>query len=240
MVRNDRRTRLMPKIILGQLGVTLLIICIGLGIIFYAEGYRVDFATMKIVKTGVLYLEFEPHDVTINWDGQSRNESTSFVESLSPDFYSVSVTKTGFTPWDLQLQVLSQSVNDYSKIVLFRSSIPVVNLTDQNKIAILNAPTDVLASNAPDQLLFNAHEIWVGNQLVTRFAAPIQNAIWYPDLAHILYQQGKEIRVIEADGQNDTLLATLSSDKPTIFAVGNRGIELYFLDNGQYKMATIR
>ncbi len=240
MVRNDRRTRLLPKIILGQLGVSLIIACISISVIFFAEGYRFDLATFKIVKTGVLYLEFEPHDVTVSWNNTSKGESSSFVENLTPGFYSVSVAKPDFVTWKASLQVTSQSVNDYSRIVLFRSKIATSNLTNTDKIALLTAPTDVLASNAPDQLLFNDHEIWIGNQLVTRFANPIQNAVWYPDLYHIVYQQGKAIRVIESNGQNDTLLATLSNDTPTIFAIGNRGSELYFQDGGGYKVAVIR
>lgn len=240
MVRNDRRTRLLPKIILGQLGVGLIVLAISLCVIFYAEGYRFDISHLSVVKTGVLYLEFDPHDVTVVWNGQKKTVSSSFVENITPGLYDVSIAKADYTPWRIQQRVLSGSVNDFSKIILFRSDITVSTLSDPKKIAMLNAPSDVLASNAPDQLLFSAHEIRIGSQLVTRFAEPVQNAIWYPDLSHIVYQQGKEIRVIELDGQNDTLLATLSTDKPTIFAIGNRGAELYFVDNGQYKVATIR
>ncbi|MDO8444194.1 MAG: hypothetical protein Q7S80_01665 [bacterium] len=240
MVRNDRRTRLLPKIIFGQFSVGLIVACISLGIIFYAEGYRLNFSTLKIVKTGVLYLEFQPHDVTVTRNNLSKNKSSNFVENLTPGFYNISISKPGFIPWQLQLQVQSQSVNDYSKIILFRSDVVTADLIDQNKIALLSAPTDVLATNAPDQLLFSEHEIWIGSDLVTRFAGTIQKAIWYPDLSHIVYQQGKELRVIEISGKNDTLLATLSSDKPTIFVIGNRGTELYFQDGDQYKVATIR
>ncbi|HLC44024.1 MAG TPA: hypothetical protein VJK08_02795 [Patescibacteria group bacterium] len=240
MVRNDRRTRLLPKIILGQFVVGLIVICISLGVIFYAEGYRLNFSTFKIVKTGVVYLDFQPNDVTVTWNNLSKKESSNFVKNLTPGFYNFSISKPGFTPWQLQLQVQSQSVNDYNEIILFRSDIVTSNLSDTNKIAFLNAPTDVLASNAPDQLLSNAHEIWIGSQLVTRFAEPLQRAIWYPDLSHIVFQQGKEIRVIESSGQNDTLLATLSSEESTVFNIGNRGTELYFKDGDQYKVATIR
>jgi len=240
MVRNDRRTRLLPKILFGQSVVASIVVLISLGVIFYAEGYRIDFSTFRVVKTGVLYLKIQPRNVTINVNDLRQQESSSFVENLTPGFYHVSVGKSGFVTWKLGLQVRSQSVNEYSDIILFRSKIPVLPLTDADKIGLLMEPTDVLATNAPDQLLFNDHEIWIGNDLVTRFSNQIQNATWYPDLAHIIFQQGKEIRIIEINGGNDTLLAILSSDKPTIFAVGNRGTELYFQDGESYKMVTIR
>ncbi|PIS07604.1 hypothetical protein COT78_02810 [Candidatus Berkelbacteria bacterium CG10_big_fil_rev_8_21_14_0_10_43_13] len=240
MVRNDRRTRLLPKILFGQSIVAFIVILMSLGVIFYAEGYRFDFSTFRVVKTGVLYLKFQPRNVTISVNDLRQEESSSFVENLTPGLYHVSVDKSGYVSWKLGLQVRSQSVNEFSDIILFRSKIPVSDLTDPDKIGILTEPTEVLASNAPDQLLYNEYEIWVGNQLVTRFASPVQGAVWYPDLAHIVYQQGKEIRLIESNGQNDTALVKLSSDTPTIFAIGSRGSELYFQDDGKYKMAKIR
>lgn len=240
MVRNDRRTRLLPKIILGQVSVGLIVVAISLGIISYARGYRLDLSTYKFVKTGVLYLEFEPHDVTVTWNNYSKERSSNFLENLLPGFYNIIISKKGYTPWQLKLQVQSESVNDFGKIILFRSDIAVSILSDPDKIALLRTPTDALATNAPDQLLYNEHEIWVGDRLVTRFAETIQKAVWYPDLSHIVYQQGKEIRIIEGNGQNDTLLATLSTDKPTVFTIGNRSSELYFQDGEIYKMATIR
>jgi len=240
MVRNDRRTRLLPKILFWQSFTALIIILISFCIIFYAEGYRFDFSTFKITKTGVLYLEFQPRNVTIKVNDNTKNKSSNFVDNLTPGFYRVSITKPGYVTWKLGLEVRSQSVNDFSDIILFRSDIKVADLTDTDKINVLMEPTDVLAVNAPNQLLFNDHEIWIGDKLVTRFAEKIQGAIWYPDLEHIVYQQSKQIRVIESSGQNDTLLTALSSDIATIFAIGNRGTELYYQDGETYKIAKIR
>ncbi len=238
-VRNDRRTRLMAKIILGQLAFGILIAIISIGILAYGEGYRFNLVTFKFDKTGVIHLEFLPHDATVTVNGISDQDYSSFTQNARPGFYSVSVAKDSYTTWLTQFRLESASVNDYRNIVLFKSNIEPQVLTDQGKISLINAPLDVLAANSPGQLQFNSYEIWIDQNLVTRFAEPIQNAIWYPDTAHVVYQQGDEIRVIEINGQNDTLLVNLSSKTKTKYAIGSRGTELYYLDGDTYKIAVI-
>lgn len=239
-VRNDRRTRLMAKIILGQFAFALLITVISLGVLSYGQGYRFDFSTFRLIKTGVIYLEFTPKDSKISVNGVAEQKYSSFTLNTPPGFYSISVSKDGFTPWLEQFHLDSGSVFDYRNIILFKSDITATKLTDSDKIKLINAPLDVLAANSPGQLLSNEYEIWIDKTLVTRFSEPIGRVIWYPDMAHIVYQQGDEIRIIENNGQNDTLLAKLSSTNQAQFAIGARGTELYYLDGDTYKTATIR
>jgi hypothetical protein len=240
MVRNDRRTRLLPKIILGQLFVTLIIVLVSLSVVFYTQGYRFNYRSMKVVKTGVLYFSFQPRDVSITINSQTFKASSNLAKNYPPGFYNISIKKDGYTSWDLRLKVEPSSVNDYKNIILFKSDIKTAVLSDQNKIDLLNAPIDTLATNAPDQLRINGYELWSGDRLVSRFSVPIINATWYPDLNHIIYQSEDEIRVIEVSGQNDILLVKLSSNQKTNIAIGARGTELYYKDLDQYKIATIR
>lgn len=239
-VRNDRRTRLMGKIILGQLAFGILISVISLSLIAYGLGYRLDTSNFKIVKTSVVYFEFSPRDVTISINGESDTSLTSYVKNIRPGLYNIVISKSGYTPWTEQLRAESGAVYDFRKIVLFSSNIIIDVLSDQSKINQVNAPVDILAANSPGELSNSDYEIWIGDKLVTRFSEPIKSAIWYPDLNHIVYQQGNQIRVIEADGQNDTLLVTLTSSAKTRFAIGGRGAEIYYLDGDLYKVATIR
>jgi len=240
MVRNDRRTKLLPKIIIGQLFVSFIIVALALLMIFYTEGYRMDFSDFKVFKTGVIYLNFLPRNANISINSTDCKAVSNLAKNLPSGFYHISVAKDGYKTWNLSLQITPSSVNDYRDIILFKDQITPADLKDESKISLINLPTDVLASNAPDQLLYNNYEIWVGDNLVTRFSTAIKKAIWYPDLAHIVYQQGDEIRIIETTGQNDTLLVKLSTQKISSFVIGARGTELYYTDNGAFKIATIR
>lgn len=220
-----------------------IITTIALVAIFYADGYRFNFNNLETEKTGVLFLDFVPTDLEIFINNTKKTKSdiaSSFAENLSPGFYNISLKKDGYADWNLSLRVMTSSVNVYKNIVLFKIKPEVATLTDLKKISLLNSPTDVLAINASEPLTYNDHEIWIGDTLVTRLAEPISSAVWYPDLAHVVYQQGDEIRVVEKSGQNDLLLVTLSQNTRTSFIVGNRGTELYYLDGDIYKIATIR
>ncbi|MFA7254198.1 MAG: hypothetical protein WC107_06645 [Patescibacteria group bacterium] len=241
MVRNDRRTKLLPKIILGQLLVGAIIFCLAIALIRYAQGYRIDFQSFRMIKTAVLVLDYQPKDAKVLLNGKSAKYlRTSFAKNLLPGFYNISVEKEGYTPWQMPLNMPTESVNVFKDIVLFKKEIEISELIDQRKIAILNEPVSLLAQKSENGLFMNSNEIWVGNQLVTRFSTQLKKVIWYSDMYHIVFQAGNEIRVIEKNGMNDTLLATLSQETVATFNINNRGDELYFIDGGQYKIAKIR
>lgn len=239
-VQNNRRTKLLPKILLGQGFFALIITLIALGVISYAQGQRFDFKHLRVIKTGVLTIDYEPDDALVYLEGKLLIGRGSVVKNITPGTYDVKIGKTGFVPWEKTLQVESQTVSHFEKVFLIMEDIKSVELFDQSKISLLDASIDVLASNASDSLGYNDYEIWVGSKLISRFSNPINKAIWYPDLAHIIYGQGKEIRIIDLSGSYDTLLVTLEQSNTTKFAIGNRGTELYYLDGEKYKMAKIR
>jgi hypothetical protein len=239
-VQNNRRTKLLPKIILGQSFFALVITAIALGVIFYAQGERFDFKHLRIIKTGVLTIDYLPDDASVYLSGKLVAGGGNVVENITPGTYSVRISKPGYVTWNKTLRVESHSVNNFKKVFLVREKIESSELVDQSKISLLDSPIDVLASNASDSLIFNDYEIWVGTKLIARFSSKVNRAIWYPDLAHIVYQQGNEIRIIDLNGNYDTLLVTLTQANSTKFAIGNHGTELYYLDGGKYKLARIR
>jgi hypothetical protein len=239
-VCNNKRTRNLHKIIIGQ-SIALAIICsLAFSVIFITSGYRFDFKKMKLIKTGIVGVEFSPSDAVIIINNEQKIARGFFSQNVNPGQYIIEIEKAGFETWQKTITVEPESVNDFRDIVLFREKPELTELLDQSKIDLITKPTDVLATNAKGKLSFSEHEIWVGEQLVTRFSTPVLKAAWYPDLAHIVYQQGDEIRVIQQDGFYDLLLAKLSSSDPTVYAIGSNGTELYFLDGEEYKVAKIR
>ena len=240
MLSNDRRTKLFPKILAGQLSVGLVVVIISLSAIFYAYGYRLNYSNLKIVKTGIASFNFTPKDASLYIDNKFQKGKNSIVINLLPARYHFAIKKDGYADWNRTIELASGSVTVFDNIVLFKNPITTSILTDQHKIDLLNSPTDILATQSANEVTADGYEIWAGNNLVTRFSSPIGKVAWYPDSSHIIFQQGNEIRVIEIDGMNDTLLVTLTDNKPANFAVGSGGKELYFTDNGQYKVAEIR
>lgn len=235
-----KRSKNIFKIVAAQLLVGLVMAVLAFCVIFYAQGYRVNIKNFKIIKTGLIYLVSYPKDTTVFIDNKIVTEKTPYTVGLRPGNYNVLIAKEGYHVWEKNIRVESELVSDYKTIVMFKSIPEIKNLTDQRKINMLNIPIDIFAVSKSDDLLINNdYEIWQNNKLVTRFSKPIKNITWYND-EHILFQQDDEIRVIEIDGGNNTLLIKLSSGVPSIFTVNNKGDELYFTDNGEYKVAKIR
>lgn len=236
---NNRRTKRLPRIILNQSIVGLIMFLMAASILFYAQGYRFNWKSMKLIRTGIVNVETYPKNAQVYIDGKLREDTTPFSENLTEGLYSIEVKKDGYQSWGTSFRVEPELVNSFQNIILFKSDPQIDQLTDTNKIALIKSPIDYLAGSGP-ALTFSDYEIWLGDSLLTRFSAPIYHVILYPDREHVLYQQGDEIRILDAEGKNDMLLVKLSQAKPTQFTISAKGDELYYLDAGQYYIAYIR
>lgn len=235
----NRRTKLLPKIIAGQTAVALLVAVIALSILFYAEGYRINLKSRKILKTGIVHLVSFPKKSDVYINGKLESKKTPFAKNLLPGNYSIDIKMDGYSTWSSNIKIESQFVKEFKNIILIKENIVAEPLADDKKINLLYIPSDVLA-NTNGGLYFNEFEIWYNSSLVARFSEPVEKAIWYPDHEHIIYQQGDSIRIIDKNGRNDTKLVKLSSKVATKFTLNAKGDELYFIDNDQYFSAKIR
>lgn len=237
----NSRTKRLPKIIISQFCIALLMITMALTILFYAEGYRLNLKNFKLTKVGILYLMSDPKDGQIYLDNRATDETLPYKVSLDPGTYYVKVEKDGYTSWSRNIRIESEKVAEFGSIKLFKKDIVPSALDDPLKIELLNAPNDSLVNKTRGNPLFdNGYEIWQNDNLVTRFSIPINSVAWYSDREHIAYQQEDEIRIIEKDGQNDTMLIQLSSANNEKYVFNSKGDEIYFTDQGEYKSAKIR
>ena len=233
------RIKRLRQIIIGQGIVATIITLTALILLFYAQGYRLNIKNMSVIKTGILVLESLPNQASVFVDGEIQKNKTPIGQSLTPGDYNVSVEKHGYRPWYKKVSVQAEYISSFNDIVLFKKEIEPFVTADNEKITLVNSDAD-FPLKQDGKLIFNNYELWVDNRLVTRFSEPISNAIWYPGYGYIIFQQKNEIRAIDKDGQNNTLLITLENNNPTRFVLGNKGQEIYFFDNGAYKEAMIR
>lgn len=221
--------------------VGLLVTAIALFVLAYAEGNRINFKRLKIIKTGLISLEYLPKDASIFINGKQAKSAKTFARNLTPGVYVFKIAKDTYSTWQFELNIEPQSINVYNDVILFKSAPVLGSLTDARKIALLKSPSDVLVGKTdPNGLFSNDYEIWVNAQVISRFSTPIRQVEWYSDNSHIIFQQGKEIRVIEKNGDNDTLLVALTQDTISRFAISSDGQELYYVDGTDYKVAKIR
>ena len=207
--------------------------------VLLASGNKINFKAKKIQKTGLIVLDSEPSDANISLCGEVQDNKTPFRKRyIEPGNYLIQVTKDNYILWEKSVQIGEGQAYTNKDIILFLINPTVEEIKNQKDIDEFNAilETDRTKNQGIE---IKDSEIWVDDQIVARFSTPILNAIWYND-NHILFQKNDEIRVIEKDGSNDTMLVKLSDLRPTNFTTINSYKTLIFKDGELLKSAKIR
>lgn len=233
------REKRLLEIIVGQFVVIFIVICISAYIICRTLGYQIDFKNMKIYHAGVLSVSFTQLGNHVYVNGEDKGATVSYAENLLPGQYEIIAKKDGYKIWNQTVKLSQDEVKVFKNVTLFKESPEVTVVTDQDQINMINAPYDGFVRNPKNDLISNGYEIWANGNLVTRFSTQISNVTWFPTLEYIAYQQADEIRIIEKNGTNDTVLVKLSSGDPAKFLFSWDGSDLFYKDGEGYKKATI-
>ena len=236
----NKRVKRLPKILLGQLCVLLLIIFGATSLAFYSMGYRINWKNYKIIKTGMIILEISPKPDEIKINNKTEKVKYKIKKILLPGYYDFVIKKDGYHDVSYNIRVEAEELTQINSIKLFLSEPQISSLSDQEKNYLLNYSDDSLIKKDNRGLTYSLFEIWKHGNLITRFSETINGVTWYPDLNHILFQQNASIKIIDLDGNNNTILVNLSSKDTTKFTINSDGSEIFFKDGNEYKKAKIR
>ncbi|MBU4481664.1 hypothetical protein KKH59_05170 [Patescibacteria group bacterium] len=109
------------------LSCLFLFLLIAPSVIFYSQGYRVDFnppaGGIKIVQTGGIFLKVEPKQATVFVDEKSKKKTdflfgTILIKNLLPGWHKIRVEKDGFHPWEKNLEIKEKEVAEAKNIIL--------------------------------------------------------------------------------------------------------------------------
>lgn len=237
---NNPRTRRIKEIIIGQTLVGLFILAIAGYLIVYSLGYKIDFSSRKIVKEGIIVLSINPKPDKILLNNQDMGSKINASFTVESGNYNIIIKKDGYQDWKATSKVESEIVNYYKYVELFRTNVVLSDLTDQSKINYLNTPTSILIENAPKGLTYNDYEIWIADKIVARFSLNISSVSWYPDNKHVVFQQGSELKIVDDQGKNETVLVALLNDHPAKYAIGSNGTEIYISQDNTYYYGEIQ
>lgn len=110
----------------------LLFIFITPMLVFYSQGYRINFNSSsgekKITQTGGLFLKALPKQADIFINGKLKKKTDFFfgsvlIENLSPNQYNIEVKKDGYSPWTKSLNVYEKQVTEARNIILIPQNI---------------------------------------------------------------------------------------------------------------------
>jgi len=122
-------------------------------VIAYTMGYRYNFGTNQIQKTGVLIVNSYPDEADVFLNEKIAGEQTpAVVKKILPNVYDVRVTKKNYIPWTKKLEVKSAQSTFAENIILFLDTTPrlitekeIINPTfspDKTNLAYLIEETD--------------------------------------------------------------------------------------------------
>lgn len=199
--------------------------------IFYSQGYRVDFEQKKIAQTGGLYFEVAPKRADIYLDGKIKKSTSiitdsAYIENLLPKNYEIEIKKEGYHSWKKNLEVKEKEVTESNNIILFpkNAQFAVINQT------IPQITASATSTDKKRVIESNSYEIWVtfleenlpvGRQeermFLTRFSEKIGDIFWLNNY-YLIFNVGNKIKISEIDNRDWLNVIDLAEfEKPEIF-----------------------
>lgn len=205
-------------------------------ILLKANGYQLNYKNWQILQTGMVILGGEPSTAEVTVNGRKAGPLPARLGNLSPVNYQVNINGDGYSDWQRNIRIEPGKAAVYQNIILFLEEPQDYPVTE-------NLTQDELtqeASRNTQEVKIEGMEIFFQNKLISRFSQNVLFASLYPDENHLIFQTGREIRVMELDGANNTLLFNLNSSEPTKVVYRNNDKSLIYLDNNQIVGKTIR
>lgn len=102
-------------------------------VLSYSLGYKVDYRSFGIYKTGIISLKSAPSGASIFINGREHEDITpARIEELKPGTYGVEVRREGFYPWQKQLVVRPNMVTKAEEIILFPVSQEMARVSEHS------------------------------------------------------------------------------------------------------------
>ncbi len=182
--------------------------------IFYSRGYRFDFETKKIVKSGAFYFRTQPESCEIYLDGKLKKKTdflfgNAFIKNLLPKKYNIRIEKEGYFLWEKALEVKEEFVTEAKNIILFPKnlnfSLLLSNIEDY--FFSPNEKTIILKKSGEDgwsleifDLEENFQEVFLEEKDLTKKEVQFLDLNWNSDSRRIL---------IETEIEEDTKYFTI-------------------------------
>ncbi len=102
------------------LGSVVLFMFLLPAILLFTFGYKVDWNNLRILKTGLIWINSSPEGADVYVSGRFTNKKTpATVDELLPGNYTVSLVHENYYPWQADVSVYQGRVVSISNIMLF-------------------------------------------------------------------------------------------------------------------------
>ncbi len=88
------------------------------GILCYSWGYAFDWENKKPVLTGGFYFKSQPAKAKIYIDNEFKKTTPNLIRRLVPREYQIKIEKTGYFPWQKNLKIEPELINEAKNILM--------------------------------------------------------------------------------------------------------------------------
>lgn len=114
--------------VIVSLLVTISILVVALAAIFWARGFKPDFKTGRIERTGLIVANSTPTGAQVYLDDRLTSATNTTITYLEPKTYKVRIEKEGYTAWQKDIEVAADLASEI-KALLFPTTPEIKPLT---------------------------------------------------------------------------------------------------------------
>lgn len=111
-----------------SIGITAILLVTGLAIIFWARGFKPDFRTGKIERTGLIVATSVPTGAQVFLNDRLTSATDTNIAYLDPGIYKVRIQKDGYSIWEKDVEVRADLATEI-KAALFPTAPQISPLT---------------------------------------------------------------------------------------------------------------
>jgi len=159
----------------------LLFVVVGVAVVYFAEGWRINFSTLQAEKAGGIYIHSYPAAAQITLGGKPvENQSASlspgtFVSGLFPKTYSLTLSAPGYDAWTEDAQVVPALVTEMKFAVLVPKTATNVATATPAVANFFEANGEVVTTNPSGTIAWLGKTIGYG--AVVSHSADLKTAI---------------------------------------------------------------
>ena len=225
------------------------------GIIFYSQGWRFNFETFAIQKTGAIYIETQPKDVLIKIDQKFFTDKSGIIQkgtlitNLLPKNYQIEIQKDGYFLYHKNITVKPSLVTEAVEIVLipmdFKNELKISkNLkgekfidfsADASKIIIKNSKNNIYylynLNNQSSLNISNLFENMTGKNIKKIAFHPLElNKLIIesniPDALYIIDVNRLKSEIILKNSKESSLIAWSAENSNIYYIEQNIGLKI--------------
>lgn len=105
-------------VIISYIIAIIIFIILSIWVILFATGYKIDWDTNTLKKTGFILIETYPREANVKVAGQTQRSTPVTIRRLLPGDYLVEISKNKYRPWQANISVEPGLVTENRNVLL--------------------------------------------------------------------------------------------------------------------------